>query len=68
MNHNSREPCQEVIVSFTELTLVFIEEFLDKLLNFRKMFVFYIFCLLKKESSWILQCFHNLKYKNIILN
>lgn len=58
MDENSRYVDLGVVIIFTKLTVIFIDEFSDKLLNLIVVLIGDIFGLPEKEHSRVLQLLH----------
>lgn len=47
-----------IVLDFTQLASIFIQERIDKSLNFRRSFRLSLLCLLKEIGCWVNQFFH----------
>lgn len=60
MDHYTRDSDEDIIILFAQLTLVFVDEFVHKLLDLRGWFSCDLLCLFEEESSWVFEGFHGL--------
>ncbi len=58
MNKNSWNPDKKVILLFTELALIFVDEFGDKILDLLRGSADDLLGLFEEELSWVLERFH----------
>jgi hypothetical protein len=60
MNKDSRDFVLSIVVFFTELTGVFVDEFSNEFLYFRVLFGSYVFSLPEEEGGWVFEFFHSM--------
>lgn len=58
MNHDSGYSEENIVILFTKLALILIDEFINKVLNLGGGFFGDGFGLFEEEGRWIFECFH----------
>jgi hypothetical protein len=66
MNEDSGDVVLSIIVFFTELASVFVDEFGNELFDFRVLFGGYAFGLPEEEGGWVFEFFHSMQFSNFI--
>ena len=60
MNEDSGDVVLSIVVFFTELTGVFVDEFSNEFFYFRVLFGSYVFSLPEEEGGWVFELFHTM--------